>query len=147
MPPPAQVVAVKVAAKAAKRAARQSAGGLPAGAEELEALGWAPVDDDVRAVFAAAEAGGRRAEGGAAAAGGDFTARGGWRTVEADAAALLTGATEYGFVSLEARAPLETSERLPFGATREPFLSVGLRRRRLQPRNGWLTRRRAAAGA
>jgi hypothetical protein len=132
MPPP--VSAVKVAAKAAKRAARQSAGGLPAGAEELEALGWAPVDDDVRAVFAAveaAEAGARggggserqgAAEGAAArSSSGDWTRRGGWQALEADAAALLTGATEYGFVSLEARRPSRPALRSAKRFSRAPL--------------------------
>lgn len=123
MKPPGTVSGVKVAAKAAKRAARQSAGGLPAGAEELEALGWTAVDDDVRAVFAAAEAAeaGGRPPGGEARGGGgdggapragDWTRGAGWQALEADAASLLTGATEYGFVSLEARGGPACAARL-----------------------------------
>jgi hypothetical protein len=126
--PPAPAPALsraRLAAKAAKRAARQSADGLPAGDEELAALGWAPVDDSVRAVFdaieaaAAAPAGSRAgrkaaaadaratsggAKGGGGKGSGDFT-RDGWAALEADPAALLTGASEFGFVSLEARRP------------------------------------------
>jgi hypothetical protein len=119
----------RLAAKAAKRAARQSADGLPAGDEELAALGWAPVDDSVRAVFDALEAAaapGGRAGRKAAAAGardkaagkssgsgsGDFT-RDGWAALEADPAALLTGASEFGFVSLEARPARGRAQRTP----------------------------------
>jgi hypothetical protein len=130
MPP--QLSRARLVAKAAKRAARQAADGLPAGDEALAALGWAPVDDSVRAVFDAADAEAAAASaapraGGAAArraakrgdaapataGASDWTRPAGWAAQEADPAALLTGATEFGFVSLEARRAAALAARKP----------------------------------
>jgi len=99
-----------LASKASKRESRQKLGGLLPDAASMEALGWAPVDDSIHSIFAAAEAAEAKEAAATQSAGARRRAAalshpgegGGWTAVEPDSAALLAGATEGGFLSLEA---------------------------------------------
>ena len=94
-----------LAAKASKRAARQLVSGALPDEGAFEALGWSNVDDSVVQLFDAAE----KAEAAERAAGlrrkprSVTTVSVGWSTVTPDSAALLHGASEGGFFSLEVR--------------------------------------------